>query len=133
MWIPIAGYGSLQIQGDLNDATRSILSNRENEIYFSAASAWEIVIKFSLGKLGLPQPPLQYIPTRLSALGNLSLPIEQRHVLQIEQIPSHHKDPFDRILVAQAQIEGLHLVTADKTITMYDVPIIWADIEPAGS
>lgn len=101
-----------------------------NEIYFSAASAWEIVVKFALGKLELPLPPTEYIPSRLARLGHQSLPILQSHALGIERLPLHHRDPFDRILIAQAQVEGLQLVTADKEITAYDVPIVWAGLAP---
>jgi len=110
----------------LNDEAQAALRNRDHEIYFSAASVWEIVVKFSLGKLNLPQPPADYVPARLAALGHQSLPILQRHVLQIEQLPVHHRDPFDRVLVAQAQVEELRLLSADETLTHYDVPLLWA-------
>ncbi|WP_434046796.1 MULTISPECIES: type II toxin-antitoxin system VapC family toxin [Sorangium] len=98
-----------------------------NDVYVSAATAWEIVIKHALGKLILPISPAEYIPTRMAALGHLSLPIEQRHALQVAGLPPHHKDPFDRILVAQAQVEGTDLVTADRLMAGYDVRVIWAD------
>lgn len=110
----------------LNERAREILIEAENEIFLSAASAWEIVIKFRLGKLKLPQPPSEYIPDRLATLGHDSLPIRQEHVLRIEGLPPHHRDPFDRILIAQAQVESLSLMTADKVLTAYDVPILWA-------
>src|SRR5262245_20056748 len=100
--------------------------DKSNEVYFSAATAWEIVIKHALGKLSLPVPPADYVPQRVTALGHLSLPIEQRHTLRVSELPLHHKDPFDRILVAQAQVESMHLVTADRLVTAYDVPFIWA-------
>ncbi|HKI02469.1 MAG TPA: type II toxin-antitoxin system VapC family toxin [Thermoanaerobaculia bacterium] len=110
----------------LNEEARKILIDNENEIFFSAASTWEIVIKFGLSKLKLPQPPSEYIPDRLTILGHESLPIRQEHVLRIEGLPSYHRDPFDRILVAQAQAESLQLMTADRVLTAYDVPILWA-------
>lgn len=97
------------------------------DVYISAATAWEIVIKHALGKLSLPVPPAEYIPSRMAALGHFSLPIEQRHTLQVAGLPLHHKDPFDRILVAQAQVEDIQLVTADRLIAPYDVRVIWAD------
>ncbi|KYG06060.1 type II toxin-antitoxin system VapC family toxin [Sorangium sp. So ce296] len=97
------------------------------DVYISAATAWEIVIKHALGKLSLPIPPAEYIPSRMAALGHLSLPIEQRHTLQVAGLPPHHKDPFDRILVAQAQVEDIQLVTADRLMAPYDVRVIWAD------
>jgi PIN domain nuclease of toxin-antitoxin system len=98
-----------------------------NEVYVSAATAWEIVIKHALGKLSLPVAPTEYVPQRIAALGHVTLPIEQRHALWVGGLPLHHKDPFDRILIAQAQIEGMHLVTADRLVAAYDVPIIWAE------
>lgn len=97
------------------------------DVYISAATAWEVVIKHALGKLSLPIPPAEYIPSRMAALGHLSLPIEQRHTLQVAGLPLHHKDPFDRILVAQAQVEDIQLVTADRLMAPYDVRVIWAD------
>jgi PIN domain nuclease of toxin-antitoxin system len=110
----------------LNPASQEALSGSDHSIYFSAASAWEIVIKAALGKLELPLPASQYIPDRLSQLGHQSLPILQEHVLQLESLPAHHKDPFDRILLAQAQVEELLFVTADRTLTEYGLPVLWA-------
>ncbi|WP_437982076.1 type II toxin-antitoxin system VapC family toxin [Sorangium sp. So ce117] len=97
------------------------------DVYISAATAWEIVIKHALGQRSLPIPPAEYIPSRMAALGHLSLPIEQRHTLQVAGLPLHHKDPLDRILVAQAQVEDIELVTADRLMAPYDVRVIWAD------
>lgn len=97
------------------------------DVYVSAATAWEIVIKHALGELSLPIPPAEYIPSRMAALGHLPLPIEQRHTLQVAGLPPHHKDPSDRILVAQAQVEDIQLVTADRLMTPHDVRVIWAD------
>ena len=113
----------------LNSKAQEILREPENEILFSAASAWEIVIKFSLGKLDLPLPPSEYIPNRLDLLGHQTLPIRQDHVLKIEALPAHHRDPFDRVLIAQAQAESLPLMTADSAITAYDVAILWASLD----
>lgn len=98
-----------------------------NEVYVSAVTAWEIAIKHALGKLSLPAAPTEYVPQRMSMLGHLPLPIEQRHALHVGDLPLHHRDPFDRMLVAQAQIEGMHLVTADRLVAAYDVPILWAE------
>ncbi|MGK3974148.1 type II toxin-antitoxin system VapC family toxin [Sorangium sp. So ce118] len=104
-----------------------MLVAEDNDVYVSAASAWEIVIKHALGKLSLPMPPADYIPSRMAALDHRSLPIEQRHALQVAGLPPHHRDPFDRILVAQAQVEDIDLVTADRLMGAYDVRVIWAD------
>jgi PIN domain nuclease of toxin-antitoxin system len=102
------------------------LRNPKNEIFFSVASTWEIVVKFSLGKLELPLPPSEYIPARLETLGHQVLPIHQDHVLRVETLPAHHRDPFDRILIAQSQTDDLSLMTADQVLTAYEVPILWA-------
>lgn len=112
----------------LNEAAQTALGNPENEIFFSVASTWEIVVKFALGKLDLPLPPSEYVPDRLARLGNQTLAIRQDHVLRIENLPAHHRDPFDRILIAQAQTDDLRFMTADKVLTAYDVPILWAGV-----
>jgi PIN domain nuclease of toxin-antitoxin system len=113
----------------LNPAATEVLREQQNEVYFSAASAWEIVVKFGTGKLSLPAPPTEYIPSRLAELNHQSLPILQNHVLRIEQLPPHHRDPFDRVLVAQAQEEELQLMTADRVLRAYEVPIFWAGLD----
>ena len=105
---------------------RSLVETRVNELYLSAASAWEIAIKHGLGKLRLPEPPARYVPSRLAALGTLALPIEHTHALHVAALPSHHRDPFDRLLVAQAQVEDLPILTADPVFARYDVTTIAA-------
>ncbi|MHB8452453.1 MAG: type II toxin-antitoxin system VapC family toxin, partial [Mycobacteriales bacterium] len=87
----------------------------------SAASCWEIAIKYGLGKLPLPVPPAEYVVTRLRGSGITSLAIEHRHALAVAELPRHHRDPFDRLLVAQARQEGFLLVTADPAFEPYDV------------
>ncbi len=115
----------------LNQPARELLQEPNHDVYLSAASAWEIVIKYDLGKLELPLKPNDYVPNRLAASGHSSLPITQDHVLEIASLPLHHRDPFDRVLVAQARVEGLKLVTADKVMKLYDVPLVWAGSTPA--
>lgn len=110
----------------LNRESEAILQDPDNEIYMSVASAWEIVIKYRIGKLEIPLEPSEYIPDRLAALGHFSLPITQTHVLAIGHLPDHHQDPFDRVLIAQAQVERMTLVTADKLLELYEIPIVWA-------
>ena len=94
-----------------------------NEVYFSVASAWEIIIKHGLGKLTLPGPPEPFVPERVAALGHKVLTIELRHVLAVAALPQHHKDPFDRVLLAQALSEGITLVTSDTQLARYPGPI----------
>jgi PIN domain nuclease of toxin-antitoxin system len=101
------------------------LADASNEVYVSAAVAWEIVVKHGLGKLPLPLPAAQYVSERLAAVGHRPLAIAVEHAVALADLPPHHKDPFDRILVAQAQVEKLTLVTADDKIKAYAVPILW--------
>ena len=103
-----------------------MVSDPSNELFLSAASAWEIAIKFVLGKLPLPLPPAEYVPRRLESSGTLSLPVETRHALRVADLPSHHRDPFDRLLIAQAQLEKLPILTSDQAFDAYDVDVHWA-------
>lgn len=103
---------------------RALVEARENILYLSAASAWEIAIKHALGKLRLPAPPIEYVPARLAVLGVQALAIEHQHALQVATLPAHHRDPFDRLLVAQAQLGDLPILTADPLIAAYDVKTI---------
>ncbi len=110
----------------LNDYARQLIADSQNTILLSAASAWEIMIKVAVDKLSLPEPPVRYIPSRLAAQGMTSLAIEQVHVLQVASLPLHHRDPFDRILIAQSQVEKLQLLTADRQLAVYDTQMLWA-------
>ena len=105
---------------------RALVEARDNTLYLSAASAWEIAIKHALGKLRLPEPPAIYVPGRVTALGVQPLAIEQHHALHVTMLPAHHRDPFDRLLIAQAQLDGLPILTADPVIGTYDVETIAA-------
>jgi PIN domain nuclease of toxin-antitoxin system len=109
----------------LSARSRQILADGNNEIYLSASSAWEIAIKAARGRLTLPEPPASYVPSRMALHHFLHLPIQVSHALQVYKLPDLHQDPFDRLLVAQAQLEGLPILTADETITRYEVEIIW--------
>jgi PIN domain nuclease of toxin-antitoxin system len=107
-------------------AARRLVEARDNVLYLSAASAWEIAIKHALGKLRLPEPPGIYVPARIAALGVESLAIDHHHALRVATLPPHHRDPFDRLLVAQAQIEDVAILTADALLRAYDVETIAA-------
>lgn len=98
----------------------------ETRVVLSAVSSWEIAVKWALGKLPLPQPPAAYVPDRLARSGVEGLAIEHAHTLRVAELPRHHGDPFDRLLVAQAQLEGLTIVTADPVFDLYDVPVVHA-------
>lgn len=111
--------------GDVLD----LLRDEANDLFLSAASGWEIAIKHALGKLPLPEPPSTYVPSRLETSGVTSLPVAMRHALHVGSLPVHHRDPFDRLLVAQAQLEGLTLMSVDAQLRSYDIEILTADGE----
>lgn len=92
-----------------------------NELFLSAASSWEIAVKTQLGRLHLPEDPRRYVPERMRAIGAEPLPIEHNHALAVGELPPLHRDPFDRVLVAQARGLRLTILTADVNIARYDV------------
>lgn len=109
----------------LSSTARSIIVDPGNMLFVSAASAWEIVIKVRLGKLSLPEVPELYIPSRLEINRFESLAIQIIHALQVTNLPDLHRDPFDRILIAQSQVEKMPIVTVDKLIAQYPIDVIW--------
>jgi len=121
---------SLAAPERLNARAQSLITDRANTLYLSAASSWEIAIKYEIGKLPLPEPPETYVPSRMLAQGIEALPIEHTHALRVASLPRHHRDPFDRLLVAQAEVEGISLLTADRLIRKYKVSLIWAGRRP---
>lgn len=90
----------------------------------SAGSAWEIAIKLALGKLAAPPEPHVWLPREVAANSFTPLPIAMEHALAVAALPLHHADPFDRLLVAQAKLEQLAIVTGDQQLTRYDVEIV---------
>lgn len=106
-----------------SSTTLALLANTRNEIFLSAASAWEIAIKYALGKLPLPAPPAQYVPSRMQSSGTAALPVLHAHALRVAGLPAYHGDPFDRLLIAQAQHEQIAIVSADAVFRMYDVEL----------
>lgn len=108
----------------VKDEARALLGDWRNTIYLSAASAWEIAIKSALGKLPLPEAPGIYVPSRMASLGVLPLSITHSHALHVFSLPAYHRDPFDRIIIAQSQVENLPILTADPLFKQYDVTII---------
>ena len=89
--------------------------------FLSVASIWEMAIKASLGKLVLPLPVGEYVASRITKLQCTILPISERHAAAVQSLPFHHRDPFDRLIVAQAMIEDAVLLTLDKGLSQYDV------------
>jgi len=108
----------------LRPSTRALLADPANTVLLSAVSAWEIAIKYGTGRLALPTVPSLYIPSRVERHGLTPLAIEHRHAVAVAELPAVHKDPFDRLLVAQAIVEGVPLITADGKLRSYPVQII---------
>lgn len=110
----------------LSRRARRIIGRSDVELYLSAASAWEIAIKWGLGKLTLPVDPAEYVASRIERSGVIPMPIKHAHAVHVARLPSHHRDPFDRLLVAQAAIEDLVILTGDRQLEPYGVKIEWA-------
>jgi len=114
------------ISGDkrLSGAMRDSIRNSNNEVYLSAVSLWEAVIKYQLGRLPLPQPPDSYLPTQRQRHQIASLPLDEASVSQLAHLPPIHRDPFDRMLICQALEHSLTIVTVDDAICEYPVPVL---------
>jgi PIN domain nuclease of toxin-antitoxin system len=110
----------------LSPSSRSLVEDAENELLLSAASSWEIAIKHGIGKLRLPGDPVTLVPEWMARSGVVALPVHHAHALAVAHLPRHHGDPFDRLLVAQAQLEDLPLLTADNVFQTYDLRVIRA-------
>ncbi len=108
----------------LSTRARDLISDGDNEVMISAASGWEIAIKSRLGKIQLPESPERFVPAQVISNGFKSLPILLDHALRVCALPDHHRDPFDRILVAQGQVEHLPIITTDPQIARYDIEVI---------
>ena len=109
----------------LSQQARKLFINPDNEVYLSVASTWEIAIKYTLGKLPLPKPPEKYIPSKRQQHNIDSLPLNEEATLYLTKLPDLHKDPFDRILICQAIIAGLIILTPDELITQYPLRSMW--------
>jgi PIN domain nuclease of toxin-antitoxin system len=103
---------------------REVIESRTNAVYASAASVWEIVIKASLGKLEISGLDLTELPSFIDASGFDELPVVSRHALGVHDLPRHHRDPFDRILIAQARAERLTLASVDPAFRAYEVQLL---------
>jgi len=117
----------LWVLGDparLSAAGRTRLRSPANSVFLSAANIWEIVIKHAAGKLRLPDEPVAYLRGRLAKTPAAIIPITHEHALQLALLPQHHRDPFDRILIAPAQVEGLRIMTADRQFKAYPVDLV---------
>lgn len=109
----------------LPDPVRDIIAASDNEIFLSVVSVWEIAIKARLGKIQLPSHARQFLLEHMASNGFRSLPIERRHAVNLVDLPLHHKDPFDRMLISQSQVENLPILTGDRSFARYEVEAIW--------
>ena len=103
----------------------ALFQESSNQLLLSTASVWEMQIKLQLGKLQLERPLAELIAGQQEKNGIELLPVQLEHILALQTLPTHHKDPFDRLLIAQANIEGAVLVTADPIFAKYPVKILW--------
>jgi PIN domain nuclease of toxin-antitoxin system len=111
----------------LNQAARDLLADPQHELYFSAASVWEIAIKAADGKLQFPESPRTLIPRETARQGLRPLPVSHLHALAVYDLPIHHRDPFDRMLIAQALSEKMAILTADRDFEKYPVQVVWCE------
>ena len=109
----------------LSPRARRAIEAGSNEVYLSAASVWEIAIKTQLGRLQVVHDLEDFVPERMAERSLVALPVLMSHVLKVAALPGVHRDPFDRLLVAQAIDENLHLVTSDRRLRDYPVKVVW--------
>jgi PIN domain nuclease of toxin-antitoxin system len=109
----------------LSPAARDLFADPANDVFLSAVSAWEIALKHSLGKLPLPRPPSVLVPEERKRHRIEPLPLDETAALASAKLPELHKDPFDRMLVCQAIMGGLTLLTPDPLVTQYPVAAVW--------
>jgi PIN domain nuclease of toxin-antitoxin system len=114
----------LEAASDLSSKASAIIRDKNNTIFVSSINFWEIAIKSSTGKLGLSMS-LGVIIQETQNLGFQLLPIENTHILKVETLPFHHRDPFDRLLIAQSQVENMILLSKDENMPLYDVNVLW--------
>lgn len=108
----------------LKPYTLAVMQNAD-VLYISVVSLWEIAIKYSLGKLKLPFDYEQIFPYQLNANDITVLPIDVHHIYVINHLPFYHRDPFDRLIIAQARAENLPVISKDKAFTQYDIECVW--------
>lgn len=109
----------------LSSRASDLIRDRRNVLYLSAASAWEIAVKTSLGRLEFAGDPERMVPEQMAMNAIEALPIHITHALHVHLLPPHHRDPFARLLVAQSQLEDLPLITDDAEIPRYQVEVAW--------
>ena len=109
----------------LSEKAKSLILDTDNELFLSVASIWEMSIKASLGKLILQQPIEQIINQQVQTNGLQLINIETTHALAVSTLPWHHRDPFDRLIIAQSQLENLTILGCDTAMDVYDIKRVW--------
>jgi len=109
----------------LSDSARKVFAEVENEVYLSAVSTWEIALKHALGRLRLPAPPERYVPDQRTRHEISFLPLHEDATLFLKRVPRIHKDPFDRMLICQALVHDLIILTPDPLVSQYTVGTMW--------
>ncbi|MEW6044956.1 MAG: type II toxin-antitoxin system VapC family toxin [Bacillota bacterium] len=110
---------------NLSQRVREVIGDGQNEILFSTASAWEIAIKAGLGRVQFPADLEGFITEQVHRNAFEVLPVQLSHALKVFGLPDYHRDPFDRMLVAQALVEGIPILSADSQFARYPVQVIW--------
>jgi PIN domain nuclease of toxin-antitoxin system len=110
---------------ELSTSARELFRDPTNDAFLSVVSAWEIAIKYTLGRLPLPESPERFVPVQREQHGIESLPLEENAALHLTRLPEMHRDPFDRMLVCQAIIHSMVLMTPDELILQYPVHSTW--------
>ena len=105
---------------------RDVMADVSHEVFLSAVTSWEVAIKAASGKLHLPEPPDLYVPRRMASQGLRPLAVSHEHALTVFALPVYDRDPFDRLLIAQAKVEGMTLISAEKIFDRYPVQLLWA-------
>jgi PIN domain nuclease of toxin-antitoxin system len=109
----------------LSPRARVLLVDPSNEVFLSSVSAWEIAVKHGLGQLSLREAPDRFVPAQRETHGIEALPLDEESVLQVLRLPALHRDPFDRMLVCQAIVHGLAILTPDPLVSQYPARVIW--------
>jgi len=110
---------------ELSETAKQVFLDKANEIVLSAVSGFEIAVKYSLGKLELSEPPEVFIQNRIFKNELSVLPVTLQHTLKLSDLPFHHRDPFDRLLITQAMTENLPILTRDPLFSEYSVVTVW--------
>ena len=108
-----------------SELAKEIFLKEDNELLLSSVTGFEIAVKYSLGKLRLAESPKEFITNRINANALTELPVSMTHALILQNLPLHHKDPFDRLLVAQAMVNQIPLLSADQQLSAYDIHRLW--------